>query len=1036
MRRIDNQRVRRSAASIALGAVLAGFAYVPTAAAAEPFEPFLDGLRRRGMFDMALEYLDWARTSPLVSADDRQALDYQAAVTLVEGAKLNTDPQKRLEQLERAREKFTAFVSAQPNHPSAGAAGLQLGNVLSERAKAVLDKSRRPSAAADKDKLLSQARELFAEAQKVFAGAEQKFQAEFDAAKNSAGNKDDAAVEARREARLDLMQAQLYSAHALADLARTHPADSEPFKKQLAQAAEKYGQVYEKYRRLNGGLYARMWQGRCFQDLGNSKQALAYYQEILALPDDAPESRSLKAKALRLALQCWIDGDEPKLDEALRRGEEWLKQARGDEDRTPEGLAIRWLLCTTLEKRASDSATDPPQRKRIMAEALKHAQIVAKYAGDHQQAAKQLVARVRNVEADTAPATLAEARDRGKATLDEYEGLLKRIAAAPGSPDEAELPQLREQADAARQKALGEFDLALDLRDDDTPTEDLNQVRYFLCYLYFRGGWHYDAAVLGEFVAHRYPEASAARSCAALAVAAMVQAYNDSPVDQRQPETARLVALASLIAEKWPGDAEADKAWMILADMALRSGDLPAAAEHLSHVSPQSPQRVTADLKAGQALWGTYLNQLRQPTESRPSDEKMNATLQQAQELLERGIAAARNRLAPGGQIEYTLAAAELSLAQLHLAASRFEQAVEILERAENGPLALAAADHPLTKQGNLALEIYKAALQSFVATQSLDKAEQVMAALDQKAAASGEGAAALTRIYLSLGRELQQQVARLKEANQPQALDRVVKSFEVFLDKVAGRTEGNSFSSLSWVAETYFNLGSGLNSGAKPAPEAKRYLEKAAKTYERIRDTMAKDANFAPQPDAALGVTLRLARCERALGGHAEALELLVGVLKSRPAMLDAQIAAAETLQAAGAKDAANYLKAIQGDRLAKKKDGSTLNIIWGWRKLVAAVQGKAEFRDTFYDAYHHLADCLLEYALAGPPAEKTKNLQAARAVIEQLVRTDPALGRGDWATRYDALLKRIQTAQGQPATGLKSILTTSTAAATPGKN
>lgn len=1015
-------RVGRPGRAMLVWAALIVAVCAPLAPAAEPFEPFLEGLRRRGMFDVALDYLEWARTSRLIGDEDKRALDYQTALTLIESAKLNTDPQKRLEQLERAREKFAAFVAAQPDHPASGTAGLQLGNVLSERAKTLLDKSRRPSAGADKDALLAQSRELFAEAQRVFAAAEAKFQAEFDAQKSSAGNQDDAVVEARRETRLDLMQAQLYSAHTQADLARTHPEGSDALKQQLQQAAEKYGQIYEKYRRLNGGLYARMWQGRCFQDLGNSKQALAYYQEILALPDDAPESRSLKAKTLRLALQCWLDGDEPKLEEVVRRGEEFLRQTRGDEDRTPEGLAIRWLLCTAYERRASDGATEPPQKKRLLADALKHAQLVAKYAGDHQQAAKQLTARLRNVEADTAPATLSEARDRGKASLDEYEGLLKRIAAVPGTAEEAELPQLRQQAEAARQKTLQDFDLALALRDDDTSSEDINQVRYFLCYLYFRGGWHYDAAVLGEFVARRYPEASAARSCAALAVAALVQAYNDAPADQRQMETGRLVGLAGLIAEKWPGDAEADKAWMILADMALRAGELPMAADHLSHVSPQSPQRVSADLKAGQALWGAYLTAIRQPAESRPPAEKTEAWLQQSQALLERGIAASQTQLA-GGEVDYTLAAAELSLAQLHLAASRFERAVEILERPGGGPLTLVAADHPATKQGNLGMETYKAALQAYVALQSLDKAEQIMAALDQRAAASGEGAAALTRIYLGLGRELQQQVARLKETNQPQALERVVKSFEVFLDKIAAGAEGNTFHSLSWVAETYYGLGSGLATAGKPAPEATRYLEKAAKTYQRIRESIAKDAAFAPQADAGLAVTLRLARCERALGAHQEAVELLVGVLKSRPAMLDAQIAAAETLQAAGKKDAANYLKAVQGDRLAKKKDGATLNIIWGWRKIVAAVQGKPEFRDTYYNAYHRLAECLLEYGLAGPAVEKTKNLQAARAVIEQLARTDPALAAGAWSERYDALLKRVQTAQGQPASGLKGV-------------
>jgi len=54
--------------------------------AAEEARRFLDGLRERGLYDMALEYLEQMRTSPLCPDELKEAIDYEAGVTLVTSA--------------------------------------------------------------------------------------------------------------------------------------------------------------------------------------------------------------------------------------------------------------------------------------------------------------------------------------------------------------------------------------------------------------------------------------------------------------------------------------------------------------------------------------------------------------------------------------------------------------------------------------------------------------------------------------------------------------------------------------------------------------------------------------------------------------------------------------------------------------------------------------------------------------------------------------------------------------------------------------
>lgn len=111
-----------------------------------------------------------------------------------------------------------------------------------------------------------------------------------------------------------------------------------------------------------------------------------------------------------------------------------------------------------------------------------------------------------------------------------------------------------------------------------------------------------------------------------------------------------------------------------------------------------------------------------------------------------------------------------------------------------------------------------------------------------------------------------------------------------MFLDRIAGKQEGNNFNSLNWVAETYSRLGAG-HEGDDDAisASARTYYEKAATTDEKILAAIKANPEFAT-PDAALAVEVRMAKSQRRGGHFKEAIALLADVLKKKPMLLDAQ--------------------------------------------------------------------------------------------------------------------------------------------------
>ena len=321
------------------------------------------------------------------------------------------------------------------------------------------------------------------------------------------------------------------------------------------------------------------------------------------------------------------------------------------------------------------------------------------------------------------------------------------------------------------------------------------------------------------------------------------------------------------------------------------------------------------------------------------------------------------------------------------------------------------------------------------------------MCSSDLVAGTGDEASAKLTAMYLSMGRDLQGQLDALGSGGQAGSADAAAKAaailggFEKFLDGVAKRDA--KISSQMWVATTYLSLGSGAGAGSVvPKAKADGYLAKAAEAYESLlKKGGAEIAKFEPS------IRLKMANVYREIGRWDDAQKHMDWILSDakRQNSLEAQIQAAELLQAAGGK-AADKAKADQyfKEAIVGRKSGGS--VIWGWggisnklaRQAFAGSDEKSlEARNKFFTARLNVAKCRLARAEASAQ-DREKLLDMAANDIAITYKLYPELGGPAMYKQFDKLLKEIDKQRGNASSkglvGLKEAQQAAEAAAAAG--
>ena len=1020
------RRLCRQAAIVGLVLV----AITSVAKAAKPWRPFLDGLRDRGMYDIALVYLDRMAVDPKCPADLRKVLDFEAGTTLLGDSSTTSLLARRERLLDKARSRFKKFVSEHPDHPLAPKATSYLAKILVEQGRNQARLAERPATLPEhRDRLLAKAREYYTEAKAVFDEARRHY---LDALKQIGDSSDEATIEKRELLETELLEARFSLATIEYETARTHPSQSAQRRKGLVEAANAFQQLYEQYVKdrespILGGYFARLWQGRCYRQLGQYKKAISIFSELVTQPGDAPAIRRLVNRTTVQILQTYNDPKVHEYNKAIEAYETWDKSATHSDRSGAEGSAIRFLAAEAYLHFAKGLAKGDPGKKRRLKKARGLFRSVSRTAGEYQAKAKTSLLDpllTTGIVREAEPTTFAEARNRAEAAKDRIQAAeLQQQLSASQDNTEVSKEYQKEIADA-RDEAIRYYRMALSMTDKETPIADINFARYYLAVLYLQRGDRYDAAVLGEFIARHYPETALARQAAKIAMVAYSDLYHYSTTaSDRQFAQRKLIDVAGFVTKRWPTGQEAADAWIMLIHSAIVDGNLETAVGYLDRLSKDSPRRGEAEVRIGLACWKDWAQAMQAESKTKIDQKTMQKKLDQAEQLLASGV----KRMAAEGQINSVLVAGVHSLSQILLQQNRPEEALDVLEHPQYGALTLVRTKHPATTQAGYATEIYKTALRACVAAQHLDKAEAMMNSLEKQVATSGDSRAAsrLTKVYLGLSRELQNTLKTLRQQGHDAELAKVSHGFEQFLNHIAQRKQGNTFASLVWVAGTLADMAEQQNQSKKSlSPAAENYYRKAIDIYTQILDRCQKDRAFAPNQAAIDGVRVRLAQCRRRLGQYGDAIKLLVRVLQRRNRMVDAQLEAAKIYEDWGEQsgDGQKFLNAMAGAYPARRKDGTRANVIWGWGKLANLLLRSQSRTELFHEARYHLARCRYEYALTLTGKKKADMLALAEKDISVTRLLSPTLGGKQQQELYHMLLKKIQSALGKEPVGLTS--------------
>ena len=574
------------------------------------------------------------------------------------------------------------------------------------------------------------------------------------------------------------------------------------------------------------------------------------------------------------------------------------------------------------------------------------------------------------------------------------------------------------QADAA-----ANYKLAIALADDSTPQSNVNLAQYFLCYVYYVQKDYWRAALVGEFVARRYPQSPGARQCAKIAMACNLKLLEQSSDEANTFEISQLSSLANYLSGIWPDAPDTEDSLASLIPVLINAGESQTAATFVAKVPKTSARRGPLEFMAGQAAWGAYLGASQKQRLWRqsgvpddvdlPSEEQRVAELKStAKQLLTDGV----TRLPAEPEVSQSNATAMLSLAQANVEDGEYADAIKVLEHPFIGPLTLVQQSSDVTSNPIFIEESYRTALRCYVASLGaaslgtggegmMQKAKTVMGQM-KTALAGADGKQRMLGVYVSLA----QDVERGMKSATPEARLQMSEVFEAFLLELS---QGSSeLSVLNWVAETFASLGEGLQEGDETNPNAQKYFQRSAAAFENIMSQPDLPASQQMQTKA------RLAAVYAKSGEREKSLSLYKDVLKTNPTAINVQVATARLLQAWAKDDPKRFDEAIYGI----KTDGPK-PIVWGWGKTALVASQNQQFRDAFFEGRYEIANCQFQMAKAASGTEKTKLIDAALKTITKTAGLYPTLGGPQRFDEYDSLLKQVQKASGKPATGLASL-------------
>jgi len=209
---------------------------------------FIRRLQERGFHDVVVEYVESIRSRGNVADDVKTTADFWIGNSLLAGAELVPELERRDEQLQRARASLERFVRENPEHERAAEAQMDQARILIERGRVALLESESPRNESRKLEYRDKARSFYETARQSFTDAQSRFQTEFKKFPAFIPEEQKRQREAKSAAQVSAMQAQLHLGLVEYEYAQTYDKSSSEFKKSLQEAVAIFERVRIQYR--------------------------------------------------------------------------------------------------------------------------------------------------------------------------------------------------------------------------------------------------------------------------------------------------------------------------------------------------------------------------------------------------------------------------------------------------------------------------------------------------------------------------------------------------------------------------------------------------------------------------------------------------------------------------------------------------------------------------------------------------------------------------------------------------------------------
>lgn len=339
----------------------------------------------------------------VVGALPEQKSVVDRAAALVQAAQSSVDAAARSAQLSESHQLLDRFLRDNPTHDDVARAEMWLGVLLTLEGKEAAAAATSVDDVASRTAKLETARKTLRDADRYFATSSDRYAGRLAALPSFVPP--DTPEHARREAMKGMViQVRMYHAGVVEELAGTYPADGDEARDLYKAAADRYEAIYRDYRVLYAGLVARLKQGQCYRNLGDTKRALGLYNDILSQPDELSSLRRLRVTAMYLSLECWATPQEKLYELTFSQGEEYLAGVRPEEKAWPEWQAVQYhtargylLAAESLPDERADERPD------LLAQARRWATAAGESNGPYRAAARTLAGDVRRAEGDATP---------------------------------------------------------------------------------------------------------------------------------------------------------------------------------------------------------------------------------------------------------------------------------------------------------------------------------------------------------------------------------------------------------------------------------------------------------------------------------------------------------------------------------------------------------------------------------------------------------------------------------------------------------